>query len=622
MATVAPKLILDNRVNVSESFDELVKYSGVNVNYFEIQPDGATFPTQVLFNNIVVPNLSTTLVSRNLRLHYDVTITYPQGNINAPQLSGVYDDNVAVSIIGQPLLPVDTVLRGAAPLQMNCTSTSVTINSGTNTINSQQVIDPLMRRQSRKYLMNEASEAPSQLDTNWRLTTDAGTFIGRAPLIVPVGGPYANWAAVVGAGVITTVVSGVSYFYTPTGAAAPPVGSLIQLTAPAGYNAFCLVTVLWASGAAVTLGQVKVYQKPVGCSISNQPTSDYLNSNGSTRASFLPSNVVDNAGIISVTYNLTEQVYLSPLTLFSSENFLANVNTLSLLFNYSDLTKMFVSANPNVAISSVVISSPRLSLTYIQINPEVMSIPRSVSYNFENVVYFSKTQPWSAGNPNLLQSDSIRLQAMPSQMYVLARIPMASQTIANTNTFLQLGQGGSAQNGSAGVSINIGNRTGLGASASTATWWRIAKRNGWAGSYNEYLRSSSCICFSPVEDLGVDPSLDSLPMTSGSINFQINAYFNDKNVQYAGSAFAGQVELLIVAVYAGVATITTDQIMFNLGALSNNEVNATLASAGKSGQTYSSEHVQPTIQGAGLASSGKYVLSGMASKHQRSKLSM
>jgi hypothetical protein len=619
MATVAPKLILDNRVNVSESFDELVKYSGVNVNYFEIQPDGSTFPTQVLYQNVVIPNLSTTLVSRNLRHHFDVVVTYPQADPNAPQLSGIQDNGVAVPVVGQPFYPVDTVLRGATPLQMNCTSTSVTINSGTNTINSQQVLDPLMRRQSRKYLMNEASEAPSQLDTNWKLNTTQGDFQGSAAVTVQNA---ANWPAVVALGAVNVVIGGITLTFTPTGANAPAVGSYIPLGAvPAGYVAYCVVGLAWETGAARTLGYARLYKLPSGgINISNQPTSDYLNSDGNTRASFLPSSVSRNGGNIVATYNITEQVYLSPLTLFSSENFLANVNTLSLLFNYSSLSKMFVSNNPTVNLS-VEINNPRLSLTYIQINPEVMSIPRSVSYNFENVVYFSKTQTYTAGQQ--LVSDSIRLQAMPSQMYVLARIPMASQTIANTNTFLQLGRGGASQNSSAGVSINIGNRTGLGASASTATWWRIAKRNGWAGSYNEYLRSSSCICFSPVEDLGVDPSLDSLPMTTGSINFQISAFFNDANVQYAtGAAYAGQVELLIVAVYAGVATITTDQIMFNLGALSNNEVNATLASAGKSGQTYSSEHVMPTIQGAGLASAGKYVLSGMASKHQRSKLSM
>ena len=289
---------------------------------------------------------------------------------------------------------------------------------------------------------------------------------------------------------------------------------------------------------------------------------------------------------------------------------------------------MFVSSNPAVAFaaaSPVVIQNPKLSLTYIQINPEVMTIPRSVSYNFENVVYFSKKFKWTGGAANNLQSDTVRFQCMPSMIYVLARIPMSNQTLGTTNTFLQLGQGGAAQNVQAGVSINIGNRTGLGASASVATWWRVAKRNGWSASYPEFLQAASCLAFSPVEDLGIDPSLDTLPMQSGSVNFQINAFFNDANVVSSTGAILAnetEVELLIVAVYAGVATITTDQIMFNLGALSSNEVNATLASAGKEGQTYSSEHVQPTVQGMGLAAPGKHILGKMATKHQRSKLNL
>ena len=45
-------LMLDNRANVSKETVALVKISGNNINVFEINADGTTYPTQITFNNI------------------------------------------------------------------------------------------------------------------------------------------------------------------------------------------------------------------------------------------------------------------------------------------------------------------------------------------------------------------------------------------------------------------------------------------------------------------------------------------------------------------------------------------------------------------------------------------
>lgn len=630
MAT--PKLILDNRVNVSSEFDQLVKYSGVNVNYFEINPDGTSpYQNQVLYNNIVVPNLSTTLVSRNIRHRYDVSVTYDVTSVNKPNFAGV-NDTVNPPVLQENPNAIDTVLRGPFPLQSICSSTSLTINSGTNTINSRTVLDPLSRRLSRKYLMGEASECPSMLDNRWTLVTDAGgSFLGVANITLD-NAVNANWAAFVAKGAQTFVIAGQNLVWTPVGANPPAVGADLstQFAAINGYKIQAICTVALGAGpyiASAIVGQVRLYQSEAGSNVSSQPLSAYENcAHGESRASFLPYSATRAGNNVTVKFNVTEQLYISPCTLFSNETFLANVNTLSLLYNYGQLTDIFVSANPAVTISSIQIADAHLSLAYIQINPEVMSIPRQVSYGFENIVYFTKllSNGSMAGSAipayNTFQSDTVRLQAMPLMIYVALRNDINSRTPATPACFYQLGQlSGSAP---AGVSINIGNRTGLGSSASPATWYRMAKKNGYSGSFNEWQTSGCVLMINPVEDLGVDPSLDSLPLQTGSVNFQIQANFNNSNLVYAGATTPAQAELIIVVVYGGVATITTDQCMFNLGALSANEVNATLASAGKEGQTFSSEHVTPTILGQGLASSGKVVLGKMASKHQRSKLSM
>jgi len=550
-----PRLVLDNRVNVSDAFDQLINYAGVNVNTFEIQPDGTTFNTQILFNNIVVPNLSSTLVSRNMRLRYNASFTYDatlaDGVNNGPKFAGVnvvYNGNNVQSVALQYAQNqvVDSALRAPFPIQSVCNSVSLTINSGTTTINSRQVLDPIARKLSKKYLMNQATECPSMLDNRWILTTD-------------------------------------------------PVAT---------------------DGNAVNGDPTVLHMN------SCQPLSKYENNcGGFSRASFLPVTVSANGNNITVVFNVVEQIAISPLTLHDKETFLANVNTLSLLLSYgSSLSDLYYTANPAGVAPTIAILSPKLLLTYIQVNPEIMTIPRAVNYNYENVVYFAKssTQALTAGTVATtiqLSSDTVRFQCMPSMIYVFLRNQVSQRTPQQTQTFYQWGFPQS-QDQSAGLQINIGNRTGLLASASPQTLWRISKNNGFAGSFNEWQQGCGVFCLNPVSDLGIDPSLDTLPLETGSVNFQVSATWNNANLIYSGDVAGGNapVELMIVAVYAGVATITTDQCMFSLGSLSANEVSAVLS---KSGNMISSEHVQPTIQAEGLFSKGKHILGKMAGKHMR-----
>ena len=70
-------LMLANNANVSKETVGLVKISGNNINAFEVNADGSTFPNQITFNNIVVPNYQTTVISRNQRVRYQLAVTFP-----------------------------------------------------------------------------------------------------------------------------------------------------------------------------------------------------------------------------------------------------------------------------------------------------------------------------------------------------------------------------------------------------------------------------------------------------------------------------------------------------------------------------------------------------------------
>ena len=606
--TATPRLVLDNRVNVSDSFDALVRYSGVNVSQYEITPDGSSFPTQILFNNIVTPNSATTLVSRNFRLRYTCAITYDSTDLNAPQFAGV--NNVSKTLGPNPL--VNTVLRAPFALQSVCDNITLTINSQSINLPSRTVLDAFARKIPRDYLKAQASEAPSMLDNRWVLQPDYSALSSATLTIAD----YATWAAVVAAGAISTTIAGQSYIYTPTGAAPPAVGSLVPITAPNGNVAYAKITLLWTAGAARNIGTIYALSQN---KTSNQPLSVYENSDGSSRASFLPISVTPDGNNVTVVFSVSEQIYISPLTLHDYETALANVNTLSILFNYSNLADILYCTNTSVSAMSIVIGSPKLQLTYLQVNPDVVKIPSSVSYNYEQVVYFQKNisasfNAYPATSDFQLQSDTLRLSACPSMVYILARKPISSRTLADTQQFYGLGYSDYSTR-SAGIQLSFGNRTGLLSSASSQTMYRMAVKNGFQGSFNEWARSGLYI-INPVADLGIDPSLDFLPLETGAENFQINLYANAvglNDVSLPVNATTQNVELLVVVVYAGAVSVTPDMMFQSIGLLSHNEMNALVGNAGKESSMISSEHVTPTIQGKGLFSDAKHILGKMAS---------
>ena len=611
--TATPRLVLDNRVNVSDSFDALVRYSGVNVSQYEITPDGSNFPTQILYNNIVTPNSATTLVSRNFRQRYVLSITYDRTDLNAPQFAGVQNYNAAGLAQLGPNPLCNTVLRAPFALQSVCDNVSLTINSQTLNLPSRIVLDAFAQKLPRDYLKAQASEAPSQLDNRWYLQPDYSA--GATGTLTIANGP-ADWAAVVAAGAVSTTINGAAYIYTPTGAAPPAVGTILPITAPNGNVAFVKITLLWTTGAARNIGTIYTFLQNKS---AMQPLSAYENCDGASRACFLPVSVSNNGNNCTVKFAVSEQVYISPLTLHDQETGFANVNTLSLLFNYSSLNDILYSVNPTVAIGSIVVESPKLQLTYLQVNPDVVKIPASVSYNYDQVVYFQKNQPmtlnaYPAISEGQLQSDTLRLSACPSLIYILARPPISNRTIPDTQTFYGLGHADYSLM-PAGIQITFGNRTGLLSSASSQTMYRMAKKNGYSGSFDEWVRSGLYI-INPVADLGIDPTLDFLPLETGAENFQVSLYANANGMNAIGLPAAGstpQVELLVVCVYAGAVSITPDMMFQSIGLLSHNEMNALVGESGKTGNMISSEHVKPTIQGAGLFSDAKHLLGKMAS---------
>lgn len=547
------QLVLDNRINISPNSTKMVHVSGVQNNFFEVQPDGnnGSYSSSLIFNNVITPSLSNTLVSRNIRLRYNV------------QIATTADWNGTQPILAVGAAGPAGALR-AFPLQSATSNISLIINGATSSLSSRSILSATQRKLSKEFIEKEATEGPAMADNSAILIQDAAA----------------------------------------------------------------------------------------SCS-SQQPLSGYYNSDGTTRGSFRALGFLPAAGgqPAVYTFEVSESLMISPLSVHSEENFLANINTLSLQLNFNQiaLNDMFVfpslgNAYPvQPAGIAVTISNPVLQLTYIQVSNELVQIPRMVQYPYENLVYFQRDtgQTFNTGAANYavttapLISDTLRLQSMPSLIYIYARPRFATTREAPASgcwadTFLALGklsgnlETGPALNGAASgsflpnVAITLGNRSGLLSSASNETLYRMSVRNGYRGTYQDWQwGSGSLIILDPVADLGINlQSGDILPGESGSVNFQFQANYCDCNYAAASAAAAVATannktftaELVIVPVYSGVVSITPDNCVFNIGDLTEAEVNHLLATAPKDGTAVSSEAVKPTIQGGSLFGKMKSIL--------------
>ena len=521
MSTIDATVVLDNRVNVSSTYTELVPFTGQNVNYFSVPADGGpNFPSQIYFNNIVTPGgLNSTLVGRNIRIRYTVTVVC---NNAVPA--------TAARLASTPYIAgtVPNLALRAFPLQSICDTLSLQLNGATTTINSRQILSATQRFIPADYIKSQSTECPSMADNRAQLLSDPTVTLGNAA-----------------AGAQTTVLA-----------------------------------------------------------VSNQPLSTYENSNGYTRGCFQPvfAPVTPPGGTTTTwTFDVSEPLMVSPLVLWENDVFLGQLSTMTLQMNYSNINDMLVTSLAAFDVNPIVsISSPVLQLCYIQTQPDLVQIPASLKYDYESVVYF----PQSGVAVGAVSSQTLRLQTMPKMIYIFARDAITARNSFHSDSLYGLGNAG---NGLAGVSIQIGSRTGLLASASNKDMFRMAVSNGYNSTFEDWTYGSGTIyAINPCKDLGISLGSDSLPgQVGGNTNFQISLTVNSTPQDYVGAA-AGVTELMIVVVYAGDMTITSDMALFNLGTLSASEVDSLIK---RNKSSVGSEIVSPTMpQGAGLFARGKTIV--------------
>jgi hypothetical protein len=510
------KVILNKQVNVGKDRAKLLRVSGTQNTYQSNSVNGVANGGSILFSNIALPSLSNSVISRNMRIRYKLTVQATGANA-----TGLTNPTVVLGANGA------TAALRQFPLS-TCTDTiTCTINNVPTSLNLRQVLPAITKTIPLSYFQKEASECPSMPDNAAVLMTDE-------------------------------------------------------------------------QATALT---------------SNQPLSSYWNSQGYSRASFQPiaytTGGVGTANV--VTYEITEPVFCQPLCLESDSEFLANVNTLSVQYNYSNLQDAVVyglaAAYPqgySVAIDS---TSVFLELTVISLDNRLVAVPSVVSYPYEQPQYYNTPFTFS-GIPNgsgcsntqvsyTAQSQSLRLSYMPSLIYLYGQVSpttRAANSIFDAASYadfnLSFGTTSAAglnANQIGAISITLNNRQGLMQGCSIQDLYRLAVSHGYGFSFSQW-KLSPVVILSPSKDLGLDMSASSdiYPLMTGNVVLQVQAIFNTSNI-VAATVQTGapatwvpattQFQFQIVCMQAGIAEISPDTMILQAGPLSSAEVNSSLKTA-------------------------------------------
>lgn len=609
--SATPQLVLDNRINVSPDFSVLVNYSGNQISQYRIKADGSSFTDQILFENIVVPSMATTLVSRNIRINYQVGITYPFADALAPNFAGVR--NGTAGLVDGDV--VDCSLR-AFPLQSISDNVQLVINGSTISQRTRDILDPLLLTMDKDYLYKQASECPSMLDNAFRLKGDVEKWGSWTAV--------ANWANTVDT-IVTQTQTRYSNTYTFTlnavgvAGTVPTAGVMFPLAVSCNnalvsvgnLQAYLVLTANWAVGV---VGTIYVQRKQ-----SNQPLSVYENSDGSSRGSFRAINSSLNGGDQTVLFNVTETILMSPLTQRDRENYLGNINTMSMLLTYSKLSSDMFYCNHELpaGVTVSIPQAPELLLQYIQIDPNIVKIPPSITYSYEQPIVQKKIESGlnygATFSSAVISSQNLRFQAMPELIFICTRKQMTTRASVDTATLNSLGKAMDA-NSPAGLQLSINNRQNLLSSATNSDLYRIAVSNGYRYSFNQWLRHTVYI-INPTKDLGLNPEVDTLVFEAGNVNFDVQFYENNYGRLCSGYSGSNDTttECVVIPIYKGSLSITPSTVFNSLAIMSPNEMNQVLKAQPKDGSMVSSEAVQPTIDGEGLFSTVKSLLGHTAS---------
>jgi len=236
-------------------------------------------------------------------------------------------------------------------------------------------------------------------------------------------------------------------------------------------------------------------------------------------------------------YESEEIIPISPLVWGHKEvKGISGIDTLNLYLNYDSgllNNSMIYSSrglNTNQSDSATIsfaVTITECSAEFIYFSPRVnVEIPPVLRYRFNNIQHIPKDIPGNiAAYPlsnkstsvSLTQvSDAITLQGMPKRMYVFIRRQQSTVSQFTLDTYARITK----------INLQIGNRAGILAEATPQSLYRMAVKNGYQGTWDQWYNvCGSVLCIDFAQDIPL--GLLEAPGTLSKQNMQFTVTFNN-----------------------------------------------------------------------------------------------
>jgi len=507
---INPVLVKDKRINqITDSCDYAV-YSGASQNTFQQFPATTQSASNISFN-VQVPS-ENIVVDRNVFISSTVNFT-----LTLTGYAGTYGFNLGLNESLQSF-----------PLNKLFSTSSCTLNNTNVSVNTQDIIDALLKQIPQDKLQKYQGMTPTLLDGAYKNYTDS-TNNTNNPL-----GSYQN-------------------------------ASLNNLFVPRGVHQI-IVNKAWrvpSSGSptttdpfAATNAGDTVY---VNCSVNlTEPLmclSPFL---------FGDDNTYNSQGLVGI----------------NSMNIVLNVDSSCKRFWSSNSSPYLTVSLGNVANSAVgavaksAFENTNLLLNFLSTQPtDLVKAKNVVAYSdYPRYITTNLATLGADGSSNTYSSQNIQMNQIPDKLFIFVRKPMSSQTVYDSATFLPIKS----------ISLNFSNASGLLSSASTQDLFKMSIENGlqsnwyeWLGYSNRYdsgtgklgvktRTGGSVLVINPAKDLSLPSYLTNGSLGAFSLQFNITVE-NNGTTQY-------QPEIVVICQNSGVFVTQSGSSSIFTGVLSKQMV--------------------------------------------------
>jgi hypothetical protein len=478
MADINPVLVKDKRIlQITDQVDYAV-YSGASQNTYQ-QFVATTASASNLSFNVNVPS-ENTVVDRNVLLSATVNFNFV--------ITGVASTN-SVLVPG-----LNDSLQAFALNKLFSTS-SVTINNSNVSVNTQDVIDCVLKQIPQEDLQKYQGMTPTMLDGAYKNYTDAQTTLNS-----PFGG-YQNgslYNQYLGRGSHPIIVNSL-YRVSGTTVSQLPVSTgtgdifYVNCSATLTEPLMCLSPFLFGGDNSFnSQGLVGINSINLVLNVDSTLKRFYSCS--------VPGNYTMRLG--NAQFTVSGTTYGATLPAFSSANLLLN----------------FLSTQPTDLVKA------KNCVAY-------SDFPRYIT-TLNDALAANNSGPGGTPLPGIVRrtytSQNIQINQVPDKIFIFARKPMASQTILDSATFIPI----------VGISVNFSNASGLLSSATQQDLWKMSTENGsqvnwleFSGYANKYTVSSTSrgiiptgggiLVINPAKDLSLPPYISNGSLGQFSLNFNI-----------------------------------------------------------------------------------------------------